>query len=83
MVQHIMSCYPTGYRLSMGVKETPLVLEIWTILYPTKMETHKDTAENKTAKAPVALWELPPVAEFNGLELLEDISKGVQSQLME
>ncbi len=63
----------------MGVKGTPLGLAT---LYPTKTERHKDTTENRRAKA------LPTSPELAGdeavsIELPGEISKGIQSQFTE
>lgn len=59
-----------------GVKGIPLGLAT---LYPTKTEMHKDTTENKRAMAPPTSPEPPG----DSIELLGEISKGIQSQFIE
>lgn len=63
----------------MGVKGMLLGLKS---RYPTKIDTHNDTADNRRAKALETFPEaLGPV--LVSIELPEEISKGTQSQSTE
>ena len=68
-----------SYKFSMGRKCTFLGLAA---LYPTKTERHRETNENRRAKALATSRELPGVDVVN-IELPGEMSKGIQSQLTE